>query len=106
MKRMPHFVLQFDPSEIDGLAERYGPDQDSEALAAGTDIDRGNYSREKLKVIVRWKSARRVALLDDNTEEELPPHFAMPLILAHPTNQRSRRSTSCTEWAYQSPPPS
>jgi hypothetical protein len=71
MKRTFQFVLQFDPSEIDGLAERYGYKQDSEAFAAGKDIAGGNYSRENLNDIVRWKSARRIALLCDNTDEDI-----------------------------------
>jgi hypothetical protein len=65
------FVLQFDQSEITGLAARYGPEQDDEAFEAGSNIRDGNYSRENLKVIVRWKSARKIAFIDDNTDVEI-----------------------------------
>jgi hypothetical protein len=65
------FALQFDPFEISGLAARYGPEQDEEAFKAGSCIAGGNYSRENLKVIVRWKSARKIAFIDDNTDSEI-----------------------------------
>jgi hypothetical protein len=67
----PNFVLQFDPSEILKLATRYGPEQDEEAFRAGSSIAAGNYSRENLNVIVCWKSPRRAALIDDNTDAEI-----------------------------------
>jgi hypothetical protein len=66
-----NFVLQFDPFEIPRLAARYGPDQDEEAFRAGSSIAAGNYTRENLNVIVRWKSTRRAALIDDNTDTEI-----------------------------------
>jgi hypothetical protein len=65
------FVLQFTPFEITGLAARYGPEQDKEAFEAGAYIRAGNYSRGNLKVIVRWKSARKIAFIDDNTDGEI-----------------------------------
>lgn len=65
------FVLQFDPLEISKLAGRYGPEQDLEAFKAGSSIAAGNYTRENLKVIVHWKSPRRIALIDDNTDAEV-----------------------------------
>jgi hypothetical protein len=65
------FVLQFNPSEIAELAARYGPEQDHEAFGAGNNIRGGNYSRENLKVIVRWKSARKIAFIDENTDREI-----------------------------------
>jgi hypothetical protein len=68
---MQKFVLQFAPSEIAGLAGRYGPHQDFEAFQAGKNIAGGNYTRENLKVIVRWKSARKIAFIDDNSDEEI-----------------------------------
>ncbi len=67
----PNFVLQFAPSEISRLAARYGPEQDEEAFKAGSSIAAGNYTRENLKVIVCWKSPRRAALIDDNTDAEI-----------------------------------
>jgi hypothetical protein len=71
MLGMTDFVLQFDASEIAGLAARYGPEQDDEAFKAGSNIVGGNYDRENLKVIVRWKSPRKIAFIDDNTEIEI-----------------------------------
>jgi hypothetical protein len=68
---LPKFVLQFDPSEISRLAARYGPEQDEEAFRAGSRIAAGNCTRENLNVIVCWKSPRRAALIDDNTDAEL-----------------------------------
>jgi nucleoside-diphosphate-sugar epimerase len=65
------FVLRFDPSEIPRLAARYGYEQDDEAFSAGRRIAEGDYSRENLKVIVRWKSARKIAFIDDNTDAEI-----------------------------------
>src|SRR5271155_4736185 len=65
------FVLQFDPSKIVELATRYSYEQDDDAFEAGRNIARGNYTRDNLKVIVRWKSARKIALLDDNTDAQL-----------------------------------
>lgn len=71
MNGKPKLVLQFDPSEIDRLAERYGYKQDEEAFKAGRAVAGGNYSRENLKVIVAWKSARRIALIDENSDAEI-----------------------------------
>ena len=65
------FELQFDPSEIDGLVTRYQPAQDDEALAAGKRLAAGHYDRETLKTIVRWKSKRRIALIDDNSDSAI-----------------------------------
>jgi hypothetical protein len=65
------FVLQFNHSQIDALEERYEYGQDDEALAAGARIAAGHYDREDLKVIVRWKSARRAALIDDNSDLDI-----------------------------------
>lgn len=78
MKDSPQFALQFDPSEIDALAERYGSAQDDDFLHAGKRIVSGDYSRDNLKVIVNWKSPRRVALIDDNKDD----HIAVALQFA------------------------
>lgn len=66
-----HFVLQFSPSEIHELAIRYRPDDDLEAFSAGSNIAGGDYSRANLKTIIRWKSPRRIAYLDHNTDVEI-----------------------------------
>jgi hypothetical protein len=65
------FVLQFEAGLIDELAERYGPHEDAGALAAGKRIADGDFSRETLKIIVRWKSVRRAGLIDENSEGEI-----------------------------------
>lgn len=71
MRVEPKFVLQFDPLEIDALAERYGTDYDDKALHAGKRIASGDYSRDNLMVIVNWKSSRRAALLVENKDDEI-----------------------------------
>jgi thermostable 8-oxoguanine DNA glycosylase len=70
------FVLQFDPSEIQRLAEKFVPEQDDEALAAGKAIADGNYSKHNLNVIIRWKvghpwKEKNVSLVDKNTDDEV-----------------------------------
>ncbi len=71
MSGMADFVLQFDSSEIAALAARYGYEQDDEAFKAGSNIVGGNYSRDNLKIIVHWKSPRKIAYIDDNTDIEI-----------------------------------
>jgi hypothetical protein len=71
MKIQPTFVLQFDPSAIDDLVERYGPDQDDNALNAGKYLATGHHDKEALKTIVNWKSGRRAALIDDNNDSDI-----------------------------------
>ena len=38
---------------------------------AGSNLLGGNYSRDNLKIIVRWKSPRKIAYIDDNTDIEI-----------------------------------
>jgi thermostable 8-oxoguanine DNA glycosylase len=71
MLGMTDFVLQFAPSEIVALAARYGYEQDDDAFKAGSNIVGGNYSRDNLKIIVHWKSPRKIAYIDDNTDVEI-----------------------------------
>jgi len=71
VKSYPKFVLQFEPPEIDALAERHDPSQDANVLQAGKRIASGDYSRKNLKVIANWKSSRRVALIDDNKDWQI-----------------------------------
>jgi hypothetical protein len=71
MPNMTNFVLQFDSSEIAALAARYGYQQDDQAFKAGSNILGGNYGRDNLKIIVRWKSPRKIACIDDNTDTEI-----------------------------------
>ena len=71
MRKQPEFALQFDPSEIDALAERYDPAQDDDALNAGSRIASGDYSQDNPKIVVNWKSPRRAALIDDNKNGDI-----------------------------------
>lgn len=69
------FVLQFDASEISSLAARYVVDdqgEDDQALRAGRAISSGDYSRDNLQVIFRWKTrGRGILRLKRNTDEEI-----------------------------------
>lgn len=69
------FVLQFDVSEISSLAARYVVDDqgaDDQALRAGREISSGDYSRDNLQVIFRWKTGGRgISRLYRNTDEEI-----------------------------------
>jgi hypothetical protein len=65
------FVLQFYPSELHALANRYGYEQDNQALDAGRNIANGDYSIANLKIIIEWKSARRAALIEENSPTDV-----------------------------------
>lgn len=71
MKTPFPFALQFAGSEIDAMAERYGAVQDDAALLAGRRIASGDYCRDNLRIIVNWKSPRRAASLDVNTDRDI-----------------------------------
>jgi endonuclease III len=71
MTIQPQFKLQFDSSEIENLAKRYRFADDTDALEAGTLLLAGDYGVENLKTIVRWKSARRIGLIEKNDKSEL-----------------------------------
>jgi len=66
------FELQFPSTEITALAERYGYNEDSDALRAGESIQRGEYSRENLTTIFQWKTkGRGISRLRRNTDQEI-----------------------------------
>jgi hypothetical protein len=65
------FQLRFPISEIREWASRYPAEYDDEILAAGGRIRSGECSREILEKIVMWKSARRVKLIQANTDNEI-----------------------------------
>lgn len=68
----PVFHLQFDPSEIAGLNERYAYEDDAAALEAGKQIAKGDCSRANLRTVFRWKTrGRGVSRLQRNTDEEI-----------------------------------
>ena len=71
MKRYPQFALKFDHSEIEELAKRYRFADDTGALNAGKKLLDGEYGVENLKEIVRWKSARRIGLIEKNDRSVL-----------------------------------
>ena len=53
------FQLQFAPMEIPTLARLYmdgGSEEDERAFAAGTRIRGGDFSRDNLQAIFRWKT--------------------------------------------------
>lgn len=65
------FVLQFPPSELLALANRYGYEQDNDALSAGRNIANSDYSVANLKIIIGWKSARIAGLIGKNTPSDV-----------------------------------
>ena len=78
MKTDPfNFVLQFLPSEIDSLvARRLTNVEEEKAMAAGCEIAAGDFNRENLNVIVRWKMegahlTRVMSYVDQNTETDI-----------------------------------
>jgi hypothetical protein len=50
-----HFELQPSVSEIPRLIHKYHEDPDKECLAAGARIRSGDFSKENLRIIYRWK---------------------------------------------------
>jgi len=65
-----HFELKFTCADIKALASRYD-DDDSSMEQAGKQIANGNYSRKYLTEIVRWKSQRNIALLQENSDADI-----------------------------------
>src|SRR6266568_1365539 len=73
-KGRPDFHLQYDPTDIRKLAAEYmetSADQDRAMEDAGRRIAGGDLTRSNLEAIYRWKSARRIRLLGDNTDAEI-----------------------------------
>jgi hypothetical protein len=66
------FVLQFDPSEIEPLAARFGDTDDSVVDAAGADARaRGFYTAVELVLVCAWKSPRSGPLVAENAPGEI-----------------------------------
>ena len=69
------FRLQFAPVEIPVLARRYmdsGSEEDEKAFVAGTRICGGDFSRDNLQTIFRWKTkGRGISRLARNTDDEI-----------------------------------
>ncbi len=56
---MPAFELQFPPDQIDALAARFGPADETNLLAAGAAARaRGHYTRAEFIEACAWKTAR------------------------------------------------
>jgi hypothetical protein len=73
-KARPSFQLQYDPAEIRILEAEYletSKEDDQEMEDAGKRIASGDYRRENLEAICRWKSVRRIGLLSYNTDSEI-----------------------------------
>src|ERR1700752_2576844 len=70
-KTYGRFALQFPPSELLTLAERYGYEQDNDALNAGRNIANGDYSVATVKIIIEWKSARIAGLIEKNSAADV-----------------------------------
>jgi hypothetical protein len=71
---MPNFQLQYDPADIPRFAAEYmaaSAAEDRKMEEAGKRVAGGDFSRRCLEAICRWKSARRVGLLDNNTDVEI-----------------------------------
>ena len=72
--RQPEFELQYDPADIRELEAEYmrsSKEDDEKMERAGKRIANGEYSRLNLEAVCRWKSARRIGLLDLNTDAEI-----------------------------------
>jgi hypothetical protein len=74
-RETPTFTPQYDPSEISHLAAEYmetDGKKDEKAEEAGKRIRvDGDFSRENLEVIYRWKSPRAIRRFRDNTDGEI-----------------------------------
>lgn len=67
-----HFELQFESSQIDALASKYAYADDSDALQAGRRIRMGEFSRENLLAIYKWKTnGRGISRIRWNSDEEI-----------------------------------
>lgn len=66
------FNLSFDPKEIPIYAARYSFEEDKVALAAGRKIFTGDYNRENLRAIFRWKTkGRGIGRIKRNSDNEI-----------------------------------
>jgi hypothetical protein len=66
------FTLKFNAEDIPALADRYGPEQDDRALAAGSRIRGGECTRKNLSEIFEWKTrGRGRSRLLRNSDDEI-----------------------------------
>lgn len=87
------FVLQFSPSELFSLAERYGYEQDDAALSAGRNIANGDFSIPNLRIIIEWKSARIAGLIEKNSPSDVAK--ALRFAADSRTSEKSAIQTLC-----------
>lgn len=72
MEKIYNFNPKFDKPDIENLLLRYETGGDSEALAAGKAIERGDSSFKNLETIFKWKTkGRGISRLKKNTDEEV-----------------------------------
>jgi hypothetical protein len=69
----PRFRLQFDPSQIPALADRYSyPPEDRIVSEIGPAVrERGHYNRAEFIEICGWKTERSKSRVATNTDEEV-----------------------------------
>ncbi len=68
LRQHGRFTLQFNPSQIEPLAGRYGYVDDTSCVAAGKSArERGYYTRASFITVCRWKTPRSIALVEANT---------------------------------------
>ena len=70
MYKIP-FRLMFPIIEINRWAKLYPDKYDKDALEAGQRIREGDYRRSNLETIVRWKSARPIKRIAQNSDLEI-----------------------------------
>ena len=92
-KTYGRFAMQFPPSELLTLAERYGYGQDDDALNAGKNIANDDHSVANLKIIVEWKSARIAGLIEKNSATDVAK--SLRFATNKGTSERSAMDTLC-----------
>jgi len=78
------FRLMFPVAQIRDWAASYPTDWDEAAFLAGQNIRQGDYTRANLEMIIGWKSARRLALIHDNTDAEISDALQLALKAREP----------------------
>src|SRR6266576_6854462 len=74
------FAMQFDPSEIGALAERFAYEDDPAVRAAGEAVrSRGHYTREEFLRVCEWKSARSRPKVAANDTKAIEVQTALAL---------------------------
>jgi hypothetical protein len=92
-KTYDRFVLQFLPAELLALADRYGYQQDDDALNAGRNIANSDYSIANLKIIIGWKSARIAGLIEKNSATDVAK--SLRFATNKGTSEKSAMDTLC-----------